>query len=128
MAILDEKYVLLTTLRKSGESVPTPVWVALLPDGTGGFTTEDNSGKVKRIRNNPQVTLHACTVRGKVAPGTPVVAATAEVLVGADAEPIRAAIYRKYSLMTKMFKLGELWRKVRRKPEPPTCAVRLTLS
>ena len=128
MTILDEKYVLLTTLRKNGESVHTPVWVALMPDGSGGFTTEDNSGKVKRIRNNPQVTLQACSVRGKVQPGTAVVAATADVLVGTEAEPIRAAIHRKYSLMTKLFKFGELWRKVRRKPEPPTCAIRLRIS
>ena len=128
MAILDEKYVLLTTLRKSGAVVPTPVWVALLPDGTGGFTTEETSGKVKRIRNNSQVTLQACSIRGKVQPGTPVVNAIAEVLVGAEAEPIRAAVHRKYSVMSKMFKIGELWRKVRRQPEPPTCAIRLTLA
>ncbi len=58
--------------------------------------------------------------------GAPVVAAVAEVLLGADAQPVRDAIAGKYSLMTKLFKLGELWRKIRRKPEPPVCAVRLT--
>jgi len=30
--------------------------------------------------------------------------------------------------MSKLFVVGELWRKVRRKPEPPVCAVRITLS
>ena len=50
------------------------------------------------------------------------------MLLGAAAEPTRAAIQSKYSLMTKFFKVGELWRKIRRKPEPATCAVRLTLT
>ena len=126
MAIADEKYVLITTYRKNGDAVSSPVWIAPLPDGTAGFTTEDDSGKVKRIRNNSQVTLQACGVRGSVKEGAPVVAAVAEVLLGADAQPVRDAIAGKYSLMVQLFKVGELWRKIRRKPEPPVCAVRLT--
>ncbi|MEZ5249426.1 MAG: hypothetical protein R2713_09520 [Ilumatobacteraceae bacterium] len=38
--LADEKYVVLTTTRKDGRSVPTPVWIAALPDGALGFTTE----------------------------------------------------------------------------------------
>jgi len=127
MAIADEKYVSITTYRKNGDAVSSPVWIAPLSDGTAGFTTEDGSGKVKRIRNNPQVTLQACSVRGAVKPGTPVVQATAEVLLGADAQPVRDAIAGKYSLMIKFFRVGELWRKLRRKPEPVVCAIRVTL-
>ncbi len=127
MAISDEKYVSLVTFRKDGTPVASPVWIVALADGSAGFTTEDGSGKVKRIRNNSRVTLQACSVRGAVKDGSPVVEATAEVLVGADAAPVRAAIGGKYSLMTKLFKVGELWRKVRRKPEPPVCAVRLVI-
>ena len=40
---------------------------------------------------------------------------------------MRDAITGKYSLMVKLFKVGELWRKIRRKPEPVVCAVVLTL-
>ena len=127
MTIADEKYVLITTFRKNGDAVSSPVWIAAMPDGTAGFTTEDNSGKVKRIRNNPKVTLQPCSMKGAPKEGSAVVEATAEVVLGAEAEPIRTAIHRKYSVMTKMFKLSELWRKVRRKPEPATCVVRLTL-
>ena len=127
MSITDEKYVSLVTFRKDGTPVASPVWIVALPDGSAGFTTEDGSGKVKRIRNNPRVTLQACSVRGAVKDGSSVVEATAEVLVGAEAAPVRAAISSKYSLMTKLFKVGELWRKVRRKPEPPVCAVRLVI-
>jgi PPOX class probable F420-dependent enzyme len=127
MAIVDEKYVLLTTFRKRGDAVPSPVWIVGLPDGRAGFTTEDDSGKVKRIRNNPKVTLQACSVRGAVKADSPVVEATAEVVLGADADVVRAAVRRKYSVMTKLLKVAELWRKLRRKPEPPVCAIRLTL-
>ena len=103
------------------------MWIVGLADGTAGFTTEDNSGKVKRIRNNPQVTLQPCSVKGTPRDGAAVVEATAEVLLGAGAQPIRNAIHTKYFLVTKFFKLGEVWRQIRRKPEPATCAVRLTL-
>ncbi len=127
MAISDEKYVSLVTFRKDGTPVASPVWIVALPDGSAGFTTDDGSGKVKRIRNNPRVTLQACSVRGAVKDGSPVVEATAEVMVGADAAPVWAAICGKYTLMTKLFKVGTLWRKVRRKPEPPVCAVRLVI-
>ncbi|MDP2290312.1 MAG: PPOX class F420-dependent oxidoreductase [Actinomycetota bacterium] len=128
MAITDEKYVLLTTFRKNGDAVPTPVWIVPLPGGAAGFTTEDGSGKVKRIRNNPQVTLQPCSVRGAVKEGSVAVDGTAEVLLGEAALPVRAAVRRKYSVMTSLFKVAALWRKVRRKPEPEECAVRITLA
>lgn len=127
MSIADEKYVLLTTFRKNGDAVSSPVWIVALAGGMAGFTTDEVSGKVKRIRNNTKVTLQPCNMKGKPKEGSSVVDATAEVLLGADAQPTRDAIYKKYSLMTKLFKVGELWRKVRRKPEPVVCAVRLTL-
>ena len=80
MAISDEKYVLLTTFRKNGLGVATPIWIVGLPDGTAGFTTEIDSGKVKRVRNNPSVTLQPCNLRGKVTENAEVVAAKADVL------------------------------------------------
>lgn len=128
MSIAEEKYVLITTFRKNGDPVASPVWIASLADGTAGFTTEEVSGKVKRIRNNSRVTLQPCGMKGAPKDGEAVVEATAQVLLGVDAQPIRDAIHRKYSVMTKLFKVGQLWRKLRRKPEPATCAIRLTLS
>lgn len=127
MAITDETYVLLTTFRKNGDGVPTPVWIVALPDGTAGFTTEVASGKVKRIRNNPQVTLQACDMRGRVRAGAPVVTASAEVLVGAAAHPVRDAIRRRHSLMTKLLQVGDFFRRVVRRVDPTECAIRLVL-
>jgi PPOX class probable F420-dependent enzyme len=125
VAITDETYVLLTTFRKSGEGVGTAVWIVALPDGFCGFTTELGSGKVKRIRNNPQVTLQPCDMRGNVRAGTEVVHATAEVLVGDDAKPVRDAIRRKHSVMTKFFVVSDLWRRLLRRADPTECAIRM---
>ena len=127
MAISDEKYVVLTTFRRNGDAVATPVWIVGLPDGTAGFTTEIDSGKVKRIRNNPSVTLQACGIRGKVHPGAPVVHATAEVLEGADAHGVGVAINRKYRLETAMLAVGSWIHKLLRRGEAPDCAIRLHL-
>lgn len=128
MAITDETYVLLTTFRKSGEGVGTAVWIAVLPDGSCGFTTEAGSGKVKRIRNNPEVTLQPCDMRGNVKAGTDVVRATAEVLIGDDARPVRDAINAKHRLFTKVMAVGAFFRGlVRRAGDEPECAIRMHL-
>lgn len=125
MAIADEKYVLLTTFRKNGDAVATPVWIAPLPDGAAGFTTEDTSGKVKRIRDNPAVTVQACSMRGKVVPGSTALQATAEVLLADEALPVRAAIRRKYRIVMMLLTVSDLIRKLFRRAEAPECAIRL---
>lgn len=58
------KNINLTTFRKSGDAVPTPVWFVVLEDKLY-VRTEAGSGKVKRIRNNGRVELAPSTVRGK---------------------------------------------------------------
>ena len=60
------KYISLETFRKTGAGVKTPVWFAVAPDETIYVYTEDNSGKVKRIRNNSRVRVAACDIRGNV--------------------------------------------------------------
>jgi len=126
MAISDEKYVLLTTFRKSGDAVSSPVWIAPLPDGGAGFTTDADVGKVKRIRNTPRVTLQACSATGKVKPGAEVVEATASVRMGADAGPIQKAIRRKYPVMTSLMSVPALFTRVVRRKPADECAINLT--
>jgi PPOX class probable F420-dependent enzyme len=58
------KYCLLTTFRKSGEPIPTPVWFGLA-DGKAYIGSDAAAGKVKRIRGNPRVRIAPCTPRGK---------------------------------------------------------------
>ena len=123
--ITDEKYVLLTTFRRNGDGVATPVWIVALPDGTAGFTTEIDSGKVKRVYNNPSVTLQPCNLRGKATPDSEVVTATADVLLGADARPVTRAVRRKYRVAIMLLDVGTGFRKLFRRPEAEECAIRL---
>ena len=90
------KYVLLTTFRKDGTGVPTPLWAAM--DGDRMLVwTETKSWKVKRIRNTPRVTVGVCDVRGN--PKGPQIEATAAVLDDAGTDLARAAISRKYGVL-----------------------------
>jgi uncharacterized protein len=50
------RYVRMVTYRRSGEGVPTTVWFALV-DGRAYVFTGMQTGKAKRIRNNPRVRL-----------------------------------------------------------------------
>ncbi len=63
-ALEGHKYVSLTTFKKSGEAVSTPLWFALV-DGRAYMTTPPNSGKMKRIRNHPRVLLAPSNAMGK---------------------------------------------------------------
>ena len=58
-------YVSLTTFRRTGVPVSTPVWAA--PDGdTLVVWTRTDSGKVKRLRHTTRVTVAPCDFRGRV--------------------------------------------------------------
>ena len=90
--IARNRYVLFTTFRKSGVAVKTAVWIAPLGvnefgDNEACFTVGGESGKVKRLRNNANVTLQKCDVRGRVVASTPVVVATARVVTVPIANP-----------------------------------------
>ena len=74
----DEPFVSLTTFRKSGVAVSTPVWIAR--DGDALIvTTPQESGKVKRLRNSGRVELRPCSRMGKVADDAVPVAGVATI-------------------------------------------------
>ena len=105
MILADEKYLLLTTFRKSGDAVPTPVWAVALDDGKIGFYTSSGSGKAKRLAHTSRVTIQPCDARGNVKDGTEPTDATADVVSGAELEVITAKIKEKYGFFTKITKL-----------------------
>ncbi|MEJ3742580.1 PPOX class F420-dependent oxidoreductase [Actinomycetes bacterium KLBMP 9797] len=93
--IVRSRYVSLTTYRKDGTPVPTPVWH--VPHGAElWIVTEAGSGKVKRIRNNPRVRVAPCSARGTVAPNTPSVTGTARLLDGDGTALARKLLARRY--------------------------------
>jgi len=92
-AIAGQKYIQLTTFRKNGTAIPTPIWFA--EDGDKLYVvTRADSGKVKRIRNNPQVKIAPCTIRGKVT--GPEFTAVARVLPPEDWPAARKIVNKKY--------------------------------
>jgi PPOX class probable F420-dependent enzyme len=103
-----EKYVLLTTFRRDGRAVPTPLWV--VPDGPGlAFWTPAGTGKVKRIRNSGRVTVAACDVRGNVRGAA--IEAEARIGDAADLHRVAQELKRKYGLMGRLSLLGSKLRR-----------------
>lgn len=96
------EYMRLTTFRKSGEGVPTPVWFAREGDRLY-VTTQATSGKVKRISHTAQVRIEPCTVRGDVL--GPAADGRARVVTGEEAQRANSALSRKYGLKKRLFEL-----------------------
>lgn len=87
IALSRSTYVRLTTFRRNGTPVPTPVWVVADRSALGGrdgdllVITGAEAGKVKRLRHNGRVLLVPCDRRGKVGAGATELEALAEVVV-----------------------------------------------
>jgi hypothetical protein len=93
--IRGQKYISLATFRKNGEKVATPVWFG--EEGDKLYVmTRAKFGKTKRIRNNPQVTVAPCSIRGKVT--GPESAAAARILPIEEQAHARQTVDRKYLL------------------------------
>lgn len=92
----DQQYVELTTFRRNGTPVSTPVWIA--PDGDELLiVTVDDTGKTKRLAHTARIELRTCDVRGRVAPDAPRYAARARVQRGAPAVArVKKAVGAKY--------------------------------
>ncbi|MFE9394107.1 PPOX class F420-dependent oxidoreductase [Streptomyces flavidovirens] len=89
-------YVSLTTFRRNGTGVATPVWAA--SDGAELFVwTKADSWKVKRIRNDKRVVVTACDVRGRVEDGAPTAEGTARLLDADGLRKARKLLARKYT-------------------------------
>ena len=106
MDIADSTCVALTTYRRNGAAVTAPVWITRLDDGRVGFYTSMGSGKTKRLKRDPRVTLQPCGWSGKLKPGSLPVTGTAE-LHQADPlhEEVLAKIQKKYGLLARFARL-----------------------
>src|SRR5947207_8618570 len=101
MSVVDEigrsKYVSLTTYRKDGTGVATPVW-HVVNGGELLVVSDADAWKVKRIRNNSHVVVTVCDFRGRIAAGAPSAEGTARLLDEAGTKAGRALLARKYVL------------------------------
>jgi uncharacterized protein len=94
-AIGGHRFVSLTTFRRNGAAVATPVWIARDGDALV-VTTPADSGKAKRLRHDPRVEMRRCDRRGRVPEGAEPVTGVAD-LVSPDAGHL-AALRAKYGL------------------------------
>lgn len=106
--LLPGRYLSLTSFKRDGTGVATPLWG--VSDGSRLFAFTDlNSAKVKRIRRNPRVLVASCWVNGKLR--HPPVSAHAEVLTAdSDLERVQKLLVGRYKLSYRavmlLYRLG----------------------
>jgi len=99
-----QKYLNLETFRKSGVGVRTPVW--FVQDGKLLYVrTIADSGKVKRIRNNPQVNIAPCKVDGTLLDDW-LQAQACEILDEEIDSKVDRLLGKKYGLMKTIFSMA----------------------
>ena len=127
LPLADARFVSLTTFRRSGEPVSTPVWIGR-DGGALVVLTPAGSGKVRRLRHDPRVEIRPCGRFGKVPDGVQPVAATAELReVPADVEQARATIRRTYPLESRIvLGIERLAERLRGRPRTERLALLIT--
>lgn len=120
LALADHNYVSLSTFRKSGDPVPTAVWVARDGDALIVTTAED-SGKVKRLRNNSRVLLAPASFSGKVAPDAARIEGTATI------ESLTPALTQRFEAKYKfMYRIFGWFERLGKSGAKPTVVLRIT--
>jgi len=99
-----ENYLSLTTFRKDGRGVATPVWFAPGPEGGFCVWTREDSWKIKRLRNNPRAEIAPCTVRGAIT--GPAFKAHLKILPAPAESAAAAALALKYGVQ---FRVGRFF-------------------
>ena len=90
------KTILLTTYKRDGTPVGTPVSIAF--DGDRAFfRSYDKAWKTRRLRNNPQVEFAPATLRGKTT--GPPVRGRATLLAGQQADIASRALARHHRVL-----------------------------
>jgi len=100
---LNKEYIRIETIKRNGQVVVTPVWF-VVDDGTIFVRSYANSGKVKRMRNNPYVKIAPSDALGK--PHGVTIEGTAVRVDGDKEIKISQLLYRKYGLKKMSF---DLW-------------------
>ncbi|NUS27811.1 MAG: PPOX class F420-dependent oxidoreductase [Streptomyces sp.] len=114
-------YLLITSFRKNGTGVPTPVWVVRDGDTLGVWSAAD-SWKVKRIRARADVLVGPCDLRGN--PTGESVPGTAEICDADTSARYRKLIARKYGILGRLTLLGSRLRRGTK----GTVGIRVTLT
>ena len=96
---IDQKYISLETYKKDKTPIRTPVWF-VIDDDRICITTKETTGKVKRLRNNQNVRIAVCSMKGEIKNDW--VSGTAKMIVGDDAEKIIKLRKKKYGFSARL--------------------------
>ena len=109
------RYLSVTSFKRDGTPVATPVW--FVSDGERLFAFTDlQSAKVWRIRRDPHVLVAPCRVNGKLR-GEPLHAHADVLTFVPDLEHIRKLLLARYKVSYRVVMLFyRLARRLRRKP------------
>ena len=99
-AVLAAQYVALTTFRKDGTPVVTPVWAASEGDSLYIFSNP-NAGKVKRVRNSSRATVAPCTATGTITGAA--LPAEAYLLSDDQMPKVWSLLVKKYGIAARLF-------------------------
>src|SRR3954469_11101792 len=98
-SLKDTKTVLLTSYKRDGTPVGTPVSIAF--DGDRAFfRTWHKAWKTKRLANNPNVEVAPANLRGE--PAGPAIPARATLLSGSDARLAARALARRHRVLQRV--------------------------
>ncbi len=89
------KYLVIESYKRDGTAVKTAVWF-IANNGTLYVRTDNDTGKVKRIRRDSHIRIALCNARGT--PKGSWVDAKAEVANGPEAEDAYLLLKKKYGL------------------------------
>ena len=95
MKPFDGKYISLTSFKRDGTGVATPVWF-VSDDGHLLAETDADSYKVKRIRRDAHVRVALCDARGRI--HSEPVDADAKILSDDERERVERLLAQKYRI------------------------------
>jgi PPOX class probable F420-dependent enzyme len=117
-------YISLTTFRRTGKPVSTPVWGVQFEDGIGVITA-GNSGKIKRLRHTSRVLIAEADQSGGLL-GEPVLA-SARICVPEQVPLLRREIAKKYGWQARALSILQICtRLIRRKVFDDSVALIIT--
>ena len=100
--ISNEKYINLQTQRKNGNLVSTPVWF-VIKDNEIFIRSAQKSGKIKRIRNNKNIKIAICDIKGKIK--GEIYDAIANFEFTLDYKEINYLFDKKYGIIASLLKI-----------------------
>ncbi len=115
-----KKHISIETYRKTGDPVRTPVWF-VEENGELFVRTDSDTGKIKRIRNNPKVRVATSNMRGTVKGSW--VEGEARIIDPESSKHVFSLLRKKYGIPYRLIRFTE--RFSRNKAKPVGLAIRI---